>query len=305
MRLYKIDFKNAIGDNVVTVPTDSEFLVGLGNGDSTSTAKLYDGSTELSAMFDKIGDYTCFKIETGKYPFVKEYKGLFSGFNPVVKYWDAHSYDITDGTKTGNMAIVDADVFAVYNASDPSHPTPPTAETIKVKFKDASGHYSVTLTYTYDKTQAVSGVPASFYNAPAEIDETITSAYPVPKIIRFKNAPTLGWNWNKIEPNYTGQSSTVNWKATTLVADIEIPYTDDAPYTQEVKIRLTASKSSIAYRDLEGSPEDIVEAVSDSGKFLEKEDGAIIFEGNTYEPLQFTVDGVTYEALARIVEQAE
>lgn len=79
MKLFKVDFKNAIGTNMVTVPTDSEFLVGLGNGDSTSTAKLFDGETELSAMTDKIGDYTCFRFATDGTPSRKQYKGVLSG----------------------------------------------------------------------------------------------------------------------------------------------------------------------------------------------------------------------------------
>ena len=75
MKLYKIDFNNQIGKNIVTVPTDSEFLLGLSNGDSAATIKLYDGATEITALEDKVGNYTCFRFSTNETPSRKVYKG--------------------------------------------------------------------------------------------------------------------------------------------------------------------------------------------------------------------------------------
>ena len=78
MKLYKVQFTNTIGDNVVTVPTDSEFLIGLSNGDEEAVVKLYDGDTEIAPMEDKIGSYTVFRFTTGGNPFRKHYKGTFT-----------------------------------------------------------------------------------------------------------------------------------------------------------------------------------------------------------------------------------
>ena len=78
MKLYKVNFTNTIGNNVVTVPTDSEFLLGLSNGDASATVQLFDGETELEAMEDKIGSYTVFQFETSGVPSRKHYKGVFT-----------------------------------------------------------------------------------------------------------------------------------------------------------------------------------------------------------------------------------
>lgn len=83
MKLYKIDFNNQIGKNIVTVPTDSEFLLGLSNGDSAATIKLYDGATEITALEDKVGNYTCFRFSTNETPSRKVYKGTVNGSQPV------------------------------------------------------------------------------------------------------------------------------------------------------------------------------------------------------------------------------
>ena len=78
MKLYKVNFTNTIGNNVVTVPTDSEFLLGLSNGDASATVQLFDGETELEAMEDKIGSYTVFQFETSGVSSRKHYKGVFT-----------------------------------------------------------------------------------------------------------------------------------------------------------------------------------------------------------------------------------
>lgn len=83
MKLYKIDFNNQIGKNIVTVPTDSEFLLGLSNGDSAATIKLYDDVTEITALEDKVGNYTCFRFSTNETPSRKVYKGTVNGSQPV------------------------------------------------------------------------------------------------------------------------------------------------------------------------------------------------------------------------------
>lgn len=79
MKLYKFDYRGTIGSNVITVPTDSQFLIGIGNGDVSSTAQLFDGSTEIPAEEDKIGEYTCFRMTTAETPSRKTYRAVIEG----------------------------------------------------------------------------------------------------------------------------------------------------------------------------------------------------------------------------------
>lgn len=78
MKLYKIDFTNTIGDYMVTVPTDSQFLIGISNGDSEADVELLDGETEITPEDEKIGAYTVFKFETDGTPFKKQLKATIS-----------------------------------------------------------------------------------------------------------------------------------------------------------------------------------------------------------------------------------
>ena len=81
MKLFKIDFTNTIGDYFVTIPTDSEFLIGLSNGDADATVELYEGSTKLTPLENKIGAYTCYRFKTTGTPARKLYKGIFTKEN--------------------------------------------------------------------------------------------------------------------------------------------------------------------------------------------------------------------------------
>ena len=85
MKLYKFDYRGTIGNNVITVPTDSQFLVGISNGDNEAVAKLYDGETEIPAEEDKVGKYTCFRFETDGTPKFMRYKAVLSGTGYEVK----------------------------------------------------------------------------------------------------------------------------------------------------------------------------------------------------------------------------
>lgn len=85
MRLYKFDYRGTIGENIITVPTDSQFLVGISNGDATAEIKLFDGETEIEPMEDKIGAYTCFRFETDGTCGRKNYKATMTGTGYEVK----------------------------------------------------------------------------------------------------------------------------------------------------------------------------------------------------------------------------
>ena len=271
MKLYKIDFTNTIGDYMVTVPTDSQFLIGISNGDSEADVELLDGETEITPEDEKIGAYTVFNFETDGTPFRKHLKANINGQKPATKYWDAHEYDITDSTKTATMAILDDDVFPGY---EDNHPVPPTATTM-----------STTLVYTYNSVATAGGYPCSIWDAPTEIDEEITNAFPVPLKIRMK----LGvvWGWNKIEPNYTGQTSSVNWKATPLVADIQIPYEGYDPYTDKLNIVVKCDKMSVAYRDFEGS----INGATCKSLVMQNADGDVVIDidGTNFMDVERTI----------------
>ena len=292
MKLYKIDFTNAIGNHVVTVPTDSQFLLGISNGDSEAEVELLDGETELPPEEDKIGDYTVFNFETEGTPFKKYLVANINGQKPAIKYWDAHEYSLSYDSKTATAALIDGDVFATMH--DASHANPPADSTLTLKIKDASGNYSTTIVYTFDVARMVSGLPASMWNAPEEIDEEIASAYPIPKKIRLKTSPN--WNWGKVEFNYTGQTSSANWIATTLNADIQIPYQGTEEYTDRLNIVVKCQKMSVAYRDFEGdvpSGEALVDAIlEDSSATSELKD-----KMQVNAPLQITAPNASTQTI--------
>jgi hypothetical protein len=82
MKLYKADFSNQIGNKIITVPTDSQFLIGLTySADPTATIALFDGETEIQAETDKVNAYTCFRFSTDGNPFWKPFKGVVTGTN--------------------------------------------------------------------------------------------------------------------------------------------------------------------------------------------------------------------------------
>lgn len=79
MKLYKADISNQIGNKVITVPTDSQFLIGLSYHDPEATIKLFDGDTEIQAEAEKVNAYTCFRFSTDGTPSRKLYHGIVTG----------------------------------------------------------------------------------------------------------------------------------------------------------------------------------------------------------------------------------
>lgn len=77
MKVYK--FKNkGIGKQAVTIPTDSEYMIGIEKLGGVESVKLYDGETELSASFT-LNNYVLFQTFSGGEPATKEYKAVLSG----------------------------------------------------------------------------------------------------------------------------------------------------------------------------------------------------------------------------------
>lgn len=105
MKLYKYDYTGAIGDNVVNVPTDSQFLIGIGSA-ATSTVKLYDGDTEIPAEPARVNAYTCFRFDTGPNPSRKRYKAVISGVDEAP--W-SKSFDLLVWSRKQSVAYRDAE----------------------------------------------------------------------------------------------------------------------------------------------------------------------------------------------------
>lgn len=61
--MFKINHNNLPGIHEISVPTDSVFALGIGNGKNLSaTIHLYDGETELSNVLDSGGVIPYYKI---------------------------------------------------------------------------------------------------------------------------------------------------------------------------------------------------------------------------------------------------
>ena len=266
MKLFKFDYAGNKGDNVITVPTDSQFLIGIGNGDQQAEAQLFDGTTEILPEDAKIGEYTCFRMETQGTQFRKPYKAVINGYNG---YLDAHSYDISYDDKSTTIAIVDGNVFG---SGKTGALVPPGDDTMTVRFKDANGKFLDELVYTYNTVNISGGYVSTIWDAPSEIPEEISAAYPIP--LKFRMQAGINRGWNVIQPRYVSGTSSAGWVNTNLVADIVVPDTEAGAYTQNIDLFIICKKMSVAYRDENMSPEEAVEAVKESGEFVGKnEDG--------------------------------
>lgn len=75
MKLIKLNFTGQIGNNIITVETDTEFLLGLSNGDPSAQVCLFDEGTEIESEEEKIGPYTIFKMTAPGTPCTKNILG--------------------------------------------------------------------------------------------------------------------------------------------------------------------------------------------------------------------------------------
>lgn len=80
MKLFKT-YPRGIGNQVISVPTNSDFLIGVKTDNVLSSATLtdLDSQEELSPLDKKIGSYVAFKQSTGNEPFSKEYIATLTG----------------------------------------------------------------------------------------------------------------------------------------------------------------------------------------------------------------------------------
>lgn len=259
MKLYKIDFTNTIGNNVVTVPTDSEFLVGLGNGDADSTARLFDGETELSALSDKIGDYTCFKFTTDGTPFRKHYKGTISGNNFEAQELYCTPVDECQvGDYQNGLIALPKNINPDDLISDGGTPEL-TSFQMNVfgleSYSPLKAHYNTTVTYTWNAEKSC------FVS-----DSTFDDREFFTKYLAFASGDSYDTDYmfyyGVLDDGKADSGDRALQKETLLVP---------APYTQDIDLLVICDKQSVAYRDFDTTDSTkIVEAVEDSGKFLEK-----------------------------------
>ena len=234
MKLYKVDFTNTIGNNVVTVPTDSEFLLGLSNGDASATVKLFDGETELEAMEDKIGKYTVFQFETSGVPSRKHYKSIILGNRISYDYKDAWTYELTNSK--ADILVTDS---LPWSSSEELRP-----EKVEVRYRDANGEVLGTVKYHF-ATQVVSG---GTLRVTWKIDDEYASEEYVCQNIWFKAKASYQYNIVAFkEPGEDAFTEITKDEVGTLV-----PVEVRTPYREEIDIFVICQNLSVAYRDLTG-----------------------------------------------------
>lgn len=248
MKLYKIDFTNTIGDYMVTVPTDSQFLIGIGNGDATATAQLFDGESEITAENEKIGEYTCFRFETNGTPSRKKYKAVINGNNFETKDLWFVPFDEVDyqGYTSIWLVLPESINPEDLNYDNENKLASFQAYVYGVDFSVSprSITYLKTITLTWNASKNAYEIPEDFGNN-------------VVKYLQFADCTEtyiyFGYGWeasNESDGEYDDKTS------------VGVPN----PYTQNIDLLVICQKMSVAYRDFEGdvpSGEALVDAILD------------------------------------------
>lgn len=235
MKLYKIDFTNTIGDYMVTVPTDSQFLIGISNGDSEADVELLDGETEITPEADKIGEYTCFRFETSGTPFRKPYRAAISGNNFETKdlwvlWFDEVDYQGYTSVGLGLPENINPEDLNYDNENKPAS-FQVYVYGLDKSVSPRSSIYLKTITLTWNASKTAYEVPEDFGNN-------------VVKYIKFANCTEsyvfLGYGWE------TGTGGDDEYDAKKTVPS-------PIPYTQNIDLYIICKKMSVAYRDFEGN----------------------------------------------------
>ena len=248
MKLYKFDYRGTIGENVITVPTDSQFLIGIGNGDATATAQLFDGETEITPEEDKIGEYTCFRFETDGTPSRKNYKAVINGNNFETKDLWVVPFDEVDYQGYTSIwlglpeSINPEDLNYVGGSGQAPVLTSFQAYVYGVDFSVSprSITYLKTITLTWNAGKSAYDIPEDFGNN-------------VVKYIQFADCTEshiyFGYGWE------TATESDGEYDEKTSVG---VPN----PYTQNIDLLVICQKMSVAYRDFEGGGGSSVDIVT-------------------------------------------
>ena len=244
MKLYKFDYKGTIGNNVITVPTDSQFLIGISNGDDESVAKIYDGETEIPAEEDKVGEYTCFRFETGGDAGEKKYKAVINGTTPKYDYKTAWTYELT-----GSKADIVVSEGKPWGGSEELRP-----EKVEVRYRDANDEVLGTVTYHF-ASQSVSG---GTLRVVWTLDDEFASEEYACQSIWFK--AKAAYTYNVVAFKKPGEDSYT--EIAKNEAETLIPIEIQVPYTQTIDLLVIAQKMTVAYRDLEGGGGSDIEVVT-------------------------------------------
>ena len=259
MKLYKFDYTGAIGDNVVNVPTDSQFLVGVGSA-ASSTVKLYDGETEIPAEPARVNAYTCFRFDTGPNPSRKGYKAVISGVDEVVVQVPAHSYPLS----VESAESVTADVL---ENDDGKNPWVGDATGLTIRYRSGDEELG-RATYHINNT-VVSGGRLKVY---WYVDDEYAQLEYVAKSVMFWAKDDHKWSVASFD------STNVQTSGATTV-----PKTTEVPWSKSFDLLVWSRAQSVAYRDAEGiTAAEAVEAAKDSGEFLVNDDEGMFSTEDTF-----------------------
>lgn len=263
MKLYKFNYKGTIGNNVITVPTDSQFLIGIGNGDLSSTTQLFDGNTEILPEDEKIGEYTCFKMETQGTQFRKPYKAVITGYKTEYVNKDTNTYEhsnfIADVIIPEETYELDGTIYKQV----PWRGAGQRPEKVEVRYRDTNGDVLGIVKYHFASQVVTSGTMRVTWKID---DEFASLEYACPNIW-FKASAVYQWNKVGFKSFSASDFVEISKNETGTPVPIEV----NIPYTQNIDLLVICQKMSVAYRDETGiTPSEAVDAVKDSGEFLSK-----------------------------------
>ena len=244
-KLYKFDYRGTIGENVITVPTDSQFLIGIGNGDLSSATQLFDGNTEILPEDEKIGEYTCFKMETQGTQFRKPYKAVITGYKTEYVNKDTNTYEHSNFIAD---IIIPEDTYELDGTTNKKVPWKGEGQRpdkVEVRYRDTNGEVLGIVKYHF-AAQIVSG---GTLRVTWKIDEEFESFGYACVNIWFKASAVYQWNKVAFKKTSESQYDEISKNETGTPVPIEV----NIPYTQNISLMVICQKQSVAYRDLEGS----------------------------------------------------
>jgi hypothetical protein len=292
MKLFKYDYTGAIGNNVVTVPTDSQFLVGISNGQDESDVELYDGATEIPAEENKVGKYTCSRFETDGEPSRKPYKAVITPKEVIVKnLWAPWLYTETPYKGfEGIYLAIEEGVTPLDINFDPDFPSrQPAVKSFKAYFYGEDPHTSK---LTYLESATLTWQPVSYcYSVFPDTPQSMLD-YKLVKYIQFSEAAS-----DYMYYCYGFSSSQLNMGDGDTDGTWPIPFTI-AGTPVSLDLIVDVKKQSIAYRDLEGK--DPIETIENASEVHLNQP---IFDNPTIVGSIKLEDGTEYELVKTVLGQ--
>lgn len=234
MKMYKVNFTGETVSQVITVPVDSEFLVGVSDGNPGTRVVLSLDGTPLEPMDDPIGNYTAFPFDTtNQQPSRKEYKAVLETEVEIPPTEVSGVYGIESSEENyslGTTTIADLSAhesFSLYRFG------------LDDKFI-AQGEYEFTSADPSTK---------DLIYLPVKTPEDTSVASGLPTHIRF-----LAYGEDPIEYIDSEMSfgdGTIAWLPAET-ATKEIPGGTKWVVTKKANLKVIVDDMSIAYRDLTG-----------------------------------------------------